>query len=511
MTLNKTEEAPKTASPENIVMEVLSKILTDSDGFKRRGSADVPIKHEGDQIILPARPTPMSLEKAIETIADIQEDQETEIAVNEVIRGYHYIDGLVAFNRGMSDVFGWTKAVTVHGFFGSKPPKNIDVQVGPNANDIQRFLMGRFKIPGVEGYIETGFTMDGEIPVLVIQGTVKKKFMPLIETLAETTRQLVSQKSIFRGKAFEIRFDAEGNISTESPGFLDVSVAPMPIFSTLTEQAVVANIFNPIEYSDRCRELKIPLKRGVLLEGPYGTGKTMLSRATANKAVNNGWTFIKLTDAARLPNAVRFARRFMPCVLFLEDVDEAMAGEDRNRKINEVLNTIDGIDGKNDELMVVFTSNHADNINQAMMRPGRLDAIIQITPPDSDAALRLVRLYGRDLIDDKQNYAEVGEALAGTSSAVIREVVERAKLYQIGLEKDGKHKLVLSPESLLLSAQTMKRQLELLAEKVPDETSPAELEHRAIVTETTDSVLASPELKKVLRLIPNMASAMGIK
>lgn len=506
----KAAAAAAANDPANLVMQALLTAIQGKNGdTSRRGALDVAIEHAGDKITLPERPTPMTIPKAIETLADIQEDQETEVAIQESIRNYHYIDGLVAFNRAMAQVFGWTKAVTVHTFFGSKPPKNIDIQVGPDPiKDIKRFLMGRFKIPGVEGHIEVGVTGENEIPILYITGVVKKKFMPLVERLAEVTRTLVSEESIFRGKAFEIKFDSEGRISPEAPNFMDVSHAPMPIFSEVCENAVAANIFNVIEHSARCRELKIPLKRGVLLEGKYGTGKTMLSRRTGKLAVENGWTFIKLTDASRISQAIKFARRFQPCVVFMEDLDESLSGDDRTTKINQVLNTIDGIDGKNDELMVVFTSNHAANINQAMMRPGRLDAIIEIPPPDAHAALRLVQLYAGDKIDSKADYSKVGELLAGSSSAVIREVVERAKLYQIGLESKGTHKLILSPASLEMSAKTMERQLELLSEKVPDDVSAAERHHNSLVRETAAEVLVSPEMKTVFKRIANICEAV---
>lgn len=508
-----TMAAADANDPAKMVMAALAQALTGRNGDNsRRGALDVAIEHAGDKITLPERPTPMSIPKAIETLADIQEDQETEVAIQEKIRGYHYIDGLVAYNLAMAEVFGWTKAVTVHTFFGSKPPVMLDIQIGPDPiHDLKRFLMGRFKIPGVEGYIEVGTTSENEIPILYITGKVKKKFMPLVERLAEVTRTLVANKSIFKGKAFEIKFDEEGNISSEAPNFMDVSHAPMPIFSEVTENAVAANIFNVIEHSARCRELRVPLKRGVLLEGKYGTGKTMLSRRTAHLAVNNDWTFIKLTDASRIAQTIKFARRFQPCVVFMEDLDESLSGDDRTTKINQVLNTIDGIDGKNDELMVVFTSNHAANINQAMMRPGRLDAIIEITPPDAHAALRLVNLYAGDKIDAKADYSKVGEMLAGSSSAVIREVVERAKLYQIGLEAKGTHRLILSPESLEMSAQTMARQLELLSDKVPEDISPAQRHHNSLVNDTTEAVLESKEFKKIGKVVKALATNFGIE
>jgi AAA family ATPase len=81
--------------------------------------------------------------------------------------------------------------------------------------------------------------------------------------------------------------------------------------------------------------------------------------------------------------------------------------------------------------MVVMTSNKAYEINQAMIRPGRIDAILHIGPPDAGAVQRLLRAYGRKLIRPDEDLTEAGDILSGRIPAVIREVVERSKLYAI--------------------------------------------------------------------------------
>jgi SpoVK/Ycf46/Vps4 family AAA+-type ATPase len=72
---------------------------------------------------------------------------------------------------------------------------------------------------------------------------------------------------------------------------------------------------------------KVPLKRGVLLEGPYGTGKTLTAFVTAKKCVENGWTFIMLDRVAALKEALTFARMYAPAVVFAEDIDRSVEGE----------------------------------------------------------------------------------------------------------------------------------------------------------------------------------------
>src|SRR5262249_43736373 len=148
------------------------------------------------------------------------------------------------------------------------------------------------------------------------------------------------------------------------------------------------------------------------------------------KAVRNGWTFIYLDTVLDLKRGLDFAARYAPAVLFAEDIDRVVDGE-RSVSLDEILNTIDGVDTKNGEIITVFTTNHVEKINPAMLRMGRLDALIHVAPPDAKAAERLVQLYSRGLLEDNCDLTEVGKMLSGKIPAFIREVTERAKIATI--------------------------------------------------------------------------------
>jgi transitional endoplasmic reticulum ATPase len=141
---------------------------------------------------------------------------------------------------------------------------------------------------------------------------------------------------------------------------------------------------------------------------------------------------------------------------------------DRDAALDAILNVVDGIGSKGKEIMVVVTSNSVESINRAMLRPGRLDAIITIRPPDAEAAERLMRLYGRGLIATDESLTEAGIALAGQIPAVIREAVERAKLYAISRHQS----MELHDEDLVRAANGMKHHLDLLRGKLPDTETP---------------------------------------
>ncbi len=127
-----------------------------------------------------------------------------------------------------------------------------------------------------------------------------------------------------------------------------------------------------------------------------------------------------------------------------------------------MLNTIDGVESKGTEIMGILTSNHVEKINRAMIRPGRLDAVIHIDPPDAASAEKLIRIYGRGTIDQDEDLSEVAATLAGHIPAAIREAVERAKLYAIASSQG--RVTGIAAQDLLLSAKQMQQHLELLRE-----------------------------------------------
>jgi transitional endoplasmic reticulum ATPase len=178
----------------------------------------------------------------------------------------------------------------------------------------------------------------------------------------------------------------------------------------------------------------------------------------------HGWTFIYIKDASELPRALQFAKQYQPALVFAEDVDRHVTGE-RTDKMDMILNTLDGIDTKHTEIMVVLTTNHLDQVNQAMLRPGRLDVILNIVPPDAKAVERLVRVYARGRLDGAADLARAGELLAGFTPAVVREVVERAKLGSIS--RTGRADATLLGIDIEISAETMVQQQALLKKPEP--------------------------------------------
>jgi len=224
-------------------------------------------------------------------------------------------------------------------------------------------------------------------------------------------------------------------------------------------QSLQLGLFTPIEHSEACRAAQVPLKRGVLLEGPYGTGKTLTALVTASKANRNGWTFIYLKSIYDLEEGLKFASMYEPAVIFVEDVDKALGG--RSVESNGILNQLDGINTKHDEVITVFSTNFVEKLDKAFLRPGRLDTVVSVRPPDAEAASRLVKQYSRGLLAFDADFDAIGRTLAGQIPAVIREVVERAKIAAIDRLQGESINGEITEEDIMASMAMMEQHLKL--------------------------------------------------
>lgn len=440
---------------------------------------DVTVVREGKKVILPEK---MTYDEAIEWMKRKKAEDEREVAVHEEIDCFP-LDGAVSFHKALAEIYGWTENVPTPGFFGPSPPTMVGVAVSPT--ETIQVPWGRVQVPAIDGFLQTG--MAGDQVQFHLNGKVKQKNVADVRKIVDRTKEILRDRSIYRAKAVKIDFawmredEPDFNPTSNAPHFMDVSgVKPEElIFGDEIQTAIDLGLFVPIEQSASLRKYQIPLKRGILLAGAYGTGKTLCSLVTAKKAVDNGWTFLYLTDVDDLATALTFAKLYSPCVVFAEDVDRVTSGS-RSSEIDEILNTLDGVDSKRDEVICVLTTNHLDTINPAMLRPGRLDTLVNVLPPDEDAAQRLLKLYGRGLIAPSTDLRAVAQRLAGKIPAIIRETVERAKIAAIARQaRDGTLAEGIDGHvtewDLLAAASSMEAHHELLAPREDDRRSVADV------------------------------------
>jgi transitional endoplasmic reticulum ATPase len=406
----------------------------------------------------------------VRRVLDARERYEQEsVEVNATINCFPW-DGAVAMHRVLTRIYGWAEAVLkeADSFFDKdQPPQMINVLIGPT--ETVQVPWGRFKLPNINGFIDTETNKNAHgLVVFALKATVKRESEATVKALFDEIRAEALANSIYRGKAIKIRFrdDDTGRVlPLPMPEFMDTDAIDdsLLVYSEEIMQAVQTNLFTPIERVHDCIANGIPIKRGVLLAGTYGTGKTLAATVAAKKAVAAGQTYIYVPRADELPLALAFARHYQSpaCVVFCEDIDRVASG-DRSVSMDDLLNIIDGIDSKTANIIVVLTTNELEEINAAMLRPGRLDAVIEIMEPDAKAIEKLLRLYGKGAISPETDLTRAGVALAGCIPAIVAEVVKRAKLAQIKYLASGEKIVTLTEEAVVEAANTMSAQIKLL-------------------------------------------------
>lgn len=429
---------------------------------KEKEVRKVDFEFRGDKVVLPEN---MDLDEAAEVINRQREEESVEVSINEPINAFP-LDGAVALMRVLKKRYGWTHLVPQDmGFWGVRPPTMIAVEIGNNER-IQ-VPWGNMQVPKIDGTLTTGCYFNEGMPCFKLSGTVKRKHERIVAQIAEEIREEVKKSSIYRFKTIKINFrDSDGDRKQFDynlcPRFIDLDMVgdTEPIFSKAVEDAIRINIHNPIRFSERCRKKGASLKKGVMLGGPYGTGKTLTAFQAAKLCKEHGWTFLYLEDVRDLDLAIGFAKLYQPCMLFAEDVDRAAAGP-RSAEMDRLLNTIDGVESKSkdERLLIVLTTNHLEVINRAFLRPGRIDRVINVTPPDVDACLRIVQKYVHDgdckMDGSDEEFKKAIDCLVGANAAFFRNVVEGAKLSAIENMPDDDADLIITPNDLRIVAESM--------------------------------------------------------
>lgn len=421
------------------------------------------IVNHGEKMILPEG---MGLNEAIEVLERRKVYMQEKVILRETFDVFPW-DGAYALQQLLEKKYGWAQGVKIPGgwFSPDKPPQLISVEI---AYGVQAQVpWGRFEIPGVVGWVacDTGrkngriaFELQAQV-LRVDEGQIKELFADL--------RQYLKEYSIYRGKAIKVRFrDEDGDpLSMPEPKFMDTDDVDtsMLIYSKDLQDSIETNLFTPITRVADCIANGLNVKRGILLGGTYGTGKSLAAKVASKHAVAHGITYIYVPRADELSDAIEFAKQYQSpaSVVFCEDIDRALSGE-RDVEMDDILNILDGIDTKSSNIITVLTTNDLDSLNPAILRPGRLDAVIEVTTPDAEAVERLLRYYGGNAIPASVDLTEAGKALSGAIPAVIHEVVKRAKLSQLRLQAPGEPVKELSEKALIEAAKTMSSQLALL-------------------------------------------------
>jgi len=187
------------------------------------------------------------------------------------------------------------------------------------------------------------------------------------------------------------------------------------------------------------------IPRGVLLMGPAGTGKTLLSRAVAGEANVpffhiSGSEFVEMfvgVGAGRVRDLFSTAKKAAPSIVFIDELDAigrhrgaGLGGghDEREQTLNQILVEMDGFD-RESKVIILAATNRPDILDPALLRPGRFDRKVVLDMPDIKGREEILKIHcqGKPLASDV-NLREIGERTPGFSGADIANVVNEAAI-----------------------------------------------------------------------------------
>jgi len=352
-------------------------------------------------------------------------------------------------------------------------PKTVLTMMGPVEQDptvkdfesapgvVTTINWGCFYIDDIEGELETDYSVTDTLN-FKLGGKVDARQKSWITELMKEFKVYIAANSVYKNKAISI--GSVDNRDLKTPKFIDTATIKSGeyILNESVSNEVEASISTLIKQYQTCKDHGVPIKRGILLTGPYGTGKTLVARQTAKLCVDNGWTFILVKDPKHLANAFSYSKRFSPSVVFVEDIDTAFDSNHRNSKTNDFLNTFDNIYSKNAETMFIMTSNHPEQLSKPMLRPGRVDCVVQFELPNASTVAKLIQYFAGDYTTSAEGTVANNLAASNVTPAILRELVERAKLCAI--QKTGTPSFDVSILEELYSS--MKSHLDLIEQAI---------------------------------------------
>lgn len=391
--------------------------------------------------------------KGMVTFVSRYADAQAEMIVVDKVFNYRPYDGAHAVFHCLKEFFGYAQSKARQGIFGPQPPREVTIPVGYFEGKLREVTVpfgSDMVLPGLQRAtltITSQRTPMGEL--LYLTTTCRRVDKAVIDGFYNVVTDYLARNSIYRGHAVD---GAMNYIDT-------AAIDPQQFIFTETALAQLeTHILSPIVHADVLAKEGLASKRVVLLEGPYGSGKSGMGRIAAKAAVAHGVTAIIARPGVDDPFAVmQLGRLYQPSMIFIEDVDTFSSNLDP-AYVTKLLDQFDGFGTKDLRMLLVLTTNHADRIHKGMLRPGRLDAVIHIGAMDRAGVEELCKLVvGTDLAADT-NFDEVFEATQGFMPAYVREAIERAVRYTIArLGRTG----LINTKDLVAACESLRAQYDL--------------------------------------------------
>ena len=252
-------------------------------------------------------------------------------------------------------------------------------------------------------------------------------------------QEVLDDETDARAQAMEV--DASPDVRYEDIGGIDEQV-----------REVREAVESPLERPEQFEAVGVEPPSGVLLHGPPGTGKTMLAKAVANQT---DATFIKMAgselvhkfigEGAKLVRDLfEVARENEPAVLFIDEIDaiaskrtdsKTSGDAEVQRTMMQLLSEMDGFDERG-EIRIMAATNRFDMLDEAILRPGRFDRLIEVPKPDAEGRETILRIHTREMnVADDVDFADLAADLDDHSGADIAALATEAGMFAI---RDGR-------------------------------------------------------------------------
>lgn len=237
--------------------------------------------------------------------------------------------------------------------------------------------------------------------------------------------------NIYRGKILSLDCNGGGIQFHHFPTVRREDIILPDAVMTLLER----NTIGFFTHAETLRRSGRSVKRGILLHGKPGTGKTYTAKWLGQSL--KGTTVIVMSgeELWLIKRCCQLARMLAPALVIMEDVDLVASQRDESRHpatqitLHQMLNEMDGL-ASNAEVIFLLTTNRPECIEGAIAaRPGRIDQAIEFPLPDADCRRRLLALYGKGLMLALNDEDGLIARTEGASPAFIQELIRKAALF----------------------------------------------------------------------------------
>ncbi|NBI89987.1 ATP-dependent zinc metalloprotease FtsH [Lachnospiraceae bacterium] len=227
---------------------------------------------------------------------------------------------------------------------------------------------------------------------------------------------------------------------------LDSKVTLKDVAGLQEEKEELDEIINFLKEPGKFTKVGARIPKGVLLEGAPGTGKTLLAKAIAGEAnvpffSISGSDFVEMfvgVGASRVRDLFADAKKHSPCIVFIDEIDAVarrrgtgMGGghDEREQTLNQLLVEMDGF-GVNEGIIVLAATNRVDILDPAILRPGRFDRKITVSPPDVKGRKEILDVHSRNKpLAEDVNLEHIAQTTAGFTGADLENLMNEAAIH----------------------------------------------------------------------------------